>query len=57
MPPIVPLRLRGLDLWGNGRIFVPVFIGSKVRKKFIDNICPPYVPERKRGPDLWGKLV
>ena len=25
---------------------VPVFIGLKVEKKFIDNICPPYVPER-----------
>ena len=26
--------------------FVPVFIGRKVEKKCIDNICPPRVPER-----------
>lgn len=25
---------------------VPVFIGLKVGKKCIDNICPPGVPER-----------
>ena len=26
--------------------FIPVFVGLKVGKKYIDNICPPRVPER-----------
>ena len=46
MPPVCARAVARAEPVGKWPDSVPVFIGLKVEKKFIDNICHPYVPER-----------